>query len=178
MAALDQALDVLCQAGAWREELIQLVELLAERADRRLHPLPRALPVPLRVRGHDSRAEIGAVFGVFHDGSPWIHREDVLWHHLALGESQSTTTAAAPIGQRYVSGTSRVLLIVREQRQRDGRPGGPTEPFVCLGFARYESHEGERIWFVTEWRSAGGWNGRFRRRGCTAVVSHTCCCLA
>ena len=33
---------------------------------------------------------------------------------------------------------------VREQRKRDGRPGAPTEPFVCLGFARYESHEGER----------------------------------
>ena len=40
---LDQALDVLWQAGAWREELIQLLELLAERADHRLHPprLPR-----------------------------------------------------------------------------------------------------------------------------------------
>ena len=49
---LDQALDVLWQAGAWREELIQLLELLAERADRRLHPLPWALPVPLRVHGH------------------------------------------------------------------------------------------------------------------------------
>ncbi len=33
---------------------------------------------------------------------------------------------------------------VREQRKQDGRPGGPTEPFVCLGFATYESHEGER----------------------------------
>jgi len=33
---LDQALDVLWQAGACREELIQLLELLAERADQRL----------------------------------------------------------------------------------------------------------------------------------------------
>jgi hypothetical protein len=33
---------------------------------------------------------------------------------------------------------------VREQGKQDGRPGAPTEPFVCLGFARYESHEGER----------------------------------
>ncbi|SBO43345.1 protein of unknown function [Cyanobium sp. NIES-981] len=33
-----------------------------------------------------------------------------------------------------------MLLFVREQR----RQGTVTEPFVCLGFARYESHEGER----------------------------------
>ena len=32
---LDQALEVLWQAGAWREELIQMLLLLAERADRR-----------------------------------------------------------------------------------------------------------------------------------------------
>jgi hypothetical protein len=58
-----------------------------------------------------------------------------------------------------------VLLFVREQRKQDGRPGAPTEPFVCLGFATYESHEGERIWFVPEWRFAGGWSARSRRRG-------------
>jgi hypothetical protein len=53
---------MLWQAGAWREELIQLLELLAERADRRLHPLPWALPVPLRVHGHYTRAEIEAAY--------------------------------------------------------------------------------------------------------------------
>ena len=79
-------------------------------------------------------------------------------------ESQSTTTASSATGQRYVhheAHGSRVLLFVREQR----RQGTVTEPFVCLGFARYESHEGERIWLAAEWRSAGGWSGRFRRRG-------------
>jgi hypothetical protein len=94
---------------------------------------------------------------------------------LALGpslfhwESQSTTTAASPTSQRYIHHAnrgSRVLLFVREQRKQDGRPGAPTEPFVCLGFSRYESHEGERILFVHQWRSAGGWSGRSRRRGC------------
>ncbi|MDI9406484.1 MAG: DUF3427 domain-containing protein [Chitinophagaceae bacterium] len=183
---LDQALDVLWQAGAWREELIQLLELLAERADRRLHPLPWALPVPLRVHGHYSRAEIEAAFGVLTTESPWIHREGVLWHQasatdllfitlrksealfspstryrdLALGpalfhwESQSTTTASSPTGQRYIhheARGSRVLLFVREQRKQDGRPGAPTEPFVCLGFATYESHEGERPMAI-RWR--------------------------
>jgi hypothetical protein len=36
---------------------------------------------------------------------------------------------------------------VREQR----RQGTVTEPFVCLGFARYESHEGERPMAI-RWR--------------------------
>jgi hypothetical protein len=185
---------VLWQAGAWREELIQLLELLAERVDRRLHPLPWALPVPLRVHGHYSRAEIEAAYcyaeacgyGVLSTEAPWIHREGVLAHQssatdllfitlrksealfspstryrgLALGpalfhwESQSTTTAASAIGQRYIHHASRgskVLLFVREQRKQDGRPGGPTEPFVCLGFATYESHEGERPMAI-RWR--------------------------
>jgi hypothetical protein len=187
---LDQALDVLWQAGAWREELIQLLELLAERPlkqpQHRLHPLPWALPVPLRVHGHYSRAEIEAAFGVLTTESPWIHREGVLWlqasasdllfitlrksealfspstryRDLALGpalfhwESQSTTTESSATGQRYIhhaSRGSRVLLFVREQRKQDGRSGAPTEPFVCLGFASYESHEGERPMAI-RWR--------------------------
>jgi hypothetical protein len=191
---LDQALEVLWQAGAWREELIQLLELLAERADRRLHPLPWALPVPLRVHGHYSRAEIEAAYcfaeacgyGVLSTESPWIHREGVLAHQpsatdllfitlrksealfspstryrdLALGpslfhwESHSTTTASSATGQRtihHASRGSRVLLFVREHRKQDGRPGAPTEPFVCLGFATYESHEGERPMAI-RWR--------------------------
>jgi hypothetical protein len=182
---LDQALAVLWQAGAWREELIQLLDLLAS-CQRRLHPLPWALPVPLRVHGHYTRAEIEAAFGVLSTESPWIHREGVLWHQasatdllfitlrksealfspstryrdLALGpslfhwESQSTTTAASPTGQRYIHHAargSRVLLFVREHRKQDGRPGAPTEPFVRLGFASYERHEGERPMAI-RWR--------------------------
>jgi hypothetical protein len=34
--------------------------MLADRADCRLHPLPWALPVPLRVHGNYTRAEIEA----------------------------------------------------------------------------------------------------------------------
>ena len=136
---------VLWQAGAWRAELIQLLLLLADRADHRLHPLPWALPVPLRVHGRYSRAEIEAAFGVLTDDTPWIRREGVLAHQasatdllfitlrksearfspstryrdLALGpalfhwESQSTTTAGSPTGQRtihHASRGSRVLL--------------------------------------------------------------------
>ena len=53
---------------------------------------------------------------------------------------------------------------VREQRKQDGRPGAPTEPFVCLGFATDESHEGER---PMAWgKLCGGSSARSRRRGC------------
>ena len=78
------------------------------------------------------------------------------YRDLALGpslfhwESQSTTTAASDTGQRYVHHAargSRVLLFVREQR----RHGTVTAPFVCLGFARHESHEGERPMAI-RWR--------------------------
>ena len=155
---------------------------MAAAADHRLHPLPLALPVPLRVHGRYSRAEIEAAFGILRDDAPWIHREGVLWHEpsqtdllfvtlnkseslfspttryrdLALGpalfhwESQSTTTAASPTGQRYIhheTRGSRVLLFVREHR----RHGTVTEPFRCLGFVSYESHEGERPMAI-RWR--------------------------
>jgi hypothetical protein len=40
---------------------------------------------------------------------------------------------------------------VREHRREGGRAGGVTEPFRCLGFARYESHEEERPMAI-RWR--------------------------
>ena len=82
------------------------------------------------------------------------------YRDLALGpslfhwESQSITTAASATGQRYIhhaSRGSRVLLFVREHRREGGRAGGVTEPFRCLGFATYESHEGERPMAI-RWR--------------------------
>jgi hypothetical protein len=65
-------------------------------------------------------------------------------------ESQSLTRAASATGQRYIHHSARnlrVLLFVREQR----RQGTVTEPFVCLGFATYESHEGKRPMAI-RWR--------------------------
>jgi len=114
------------------------------------------------------------------DKSEALFSPSTRYRDLALGpalfhwESQSTTTAASPTGQRYIHHAargSRVLLFVREQRKQDGRPGAPTEPFVCLGFARYESHEGER---PMAWGNlCGGWSGRSRRRGYQAVAWHS-----
>ena len=114
------------------------------------------------------RLRLAASLALGAASAPRSHREGVLWNDLALGpalfhwESQSTTTAASPTGQRtihHASRGSRVLLYryaeacgyVREQRKQDGRPGAPTDPFVCLGFASYESHEGERPMAI-RWR--------------------------
>ncbi len=91
------------------------------------------------------------------------------------------TTASSATGQRTIHHAARgcrVLLYryaeacgyLREQPKQDGRPGAPTELFVCLGFARYESHEGER---PMAWGNlCGGWSDRFWRRGCQAVAWH------
>jgi hypothetical protein len=65
-------------------------------------------------------------------------------------ESQSNTREASATGQRYIHHVergSRVLLFVREESKR----GGVTLPFLCLGFADYVSHEGERPMAI-RWR--------------------------
>jgi hypothetical protein len=65
-------------------------------------------------------------------------------------ESQSLTREASATGQRYIHHVergSRVLLFVREENRR----GGVTLPFLCLGFADYVSHQGERPMAI-RWR--------------------------
>jgi hypothetical protein len=65
-------------------------------------------------------------------------------------ESQSLTRETSLKGQRYIHHVergSRVLLFVREESKR----GGVTLPFLCLGFATYVSHEGERPMAI-RWR--------------------------
>ena len=62
-------------------------------------------------------------------------------------ESQSTATVASPTGQRYVTGTSTVLLFVREQSKDEFG----TAPYLFLGPARYVDHSGERPIALT-WR--------------------------
>ncbi len=52
-----------------------------QAALRRLHPLPWTLPLPLRVHGRYSRAEVLAAFDAVDErGAPRSHREGVLWH--------------------------------------------------------------------------------------------------
>lgn len=60
-------------------------------------------------------------------------------------ESQSTTSVGSTTGQRYLRGTSVVLLFVREQK--DNEFG--TSPYLFLGPATYVSHEGDRPIAIT-----------------------------
>ena len=62
-------------------------------------------------------------------------------------ESQNATSVASPTGQRYLNGTSHVLLFVREQEKNEFG----TAPYVFLGPVDYVSHEGERPIAIT-WR--------------------------
>ena len=79
------------------------------------------------------------------------------YRDLALGpglfhwESQRSIHHAARGSRMLLYRHAEACGYVREQRKQDGRPGGPTEPFVCLGFATYESHEGERPMAI-RWR--------------------------
>ena len=55
-------------------------------------------------------------------------------------ESQSLTSVASKTGQRYVNGTSHVLLFVREEQKDEFG----TAPYLFLGPARYVEHKGEK----------------------------------
>jgi hypothetical protein len=80
-------------------------------------------------------------------------------------ESQSTTRAASPTGQRYIHHRERgthVVLFVRETKRS---PNGGTAPYFCVGTARYVEHHAERpmqiIWKLDR-RLPGDLFTRFR----------------
>lgn len=60
-------------------------------------------------------------------------------------ESQSTTSLASETGQRYVNGTSTVLLFVREEPKDEFG----TSAYLFLGQASHVSHAGERPIAIT-----------------------------
>ncbi|WP_244963099.1 DUF3427 domain-containing protein [Nocardioides dongkuii] len=60
-------------------------------------------------------------------------------------ESQSTTSLASPTGQRYVTGTSTVMLFCRVEQKGEY----DTAPYVFLGPASYVEHVGERPIAIT-----------------------------
>jgi superfamily II DNA or RNA helicase/HKD family nuclease len=62
-------------------------------------------------------------------------------------ESQSTTSIASKTGQRYVNGTSHVLLFVREEQKDEFG----TASYLFLGPAHHVEHKGERPIALT-WR--------------------------
>lgn len=60
-------------------------------------------------------------------------------------ESQSTTATTSSTGTRYLSGTSNVLLFVREEQKDEFG----TSPYLFLGPATYVSHAGDRPIAIT-----------------------------
>jgi len=76
------------------------------------------------------------------------YRDYAIAPHLFHWESQSTTTAASPTGQRYILHQQRgghILLFVRHDKGASDR----TTPYTFLGPADYVSHTAERpIQFV------------------------------
>jgi len=76
-----------------------------------------------------------------------MYNDYAISERLFHWQSQSTTSASSPTGLRYVSGTSKVLLFVREFN----KIGNVSQPFVCLGTARYVSHTGSKPMSIV-WR--------------------------
>lgn len=78
-----------------------------------------------------------------------LYRDYALTPNLFHWESQSTTGENSPTGQRYITHESRgtdVVLFVRETKV--GEIG--TEPYTCLGRARYVRHSGSKPMAI-EW---------------------------
>jgi hypothetical protein len=74
-----------------------------------------------------------------------MYQDRAITPELFQWESQSTTSAASPTGQRYVNhvdGGSTVHLFVRETKAADGDLGAP--PYLYAGPMTYMSHQGDR----------------------------------
>ncbi|MEA5443863.1 DUF3427 domain-containing protein [Cyanobium gracile] len=156
-----------------RAELVELFALLIERTDHLVTPLDWVRadppPMPLQLHGRYSRAEVFAAFGLLNEARPFPGREGVFcdnatqcdvffitlkkserlfspttrYNDVAISpwefhwESKSLTREASATGQRYIHHVERGSRV--------------TLPFLCLGFAEYVSHEGERPMAI-RWR--------------------------
>ncbi|WP_166352980.1 DUF3427 domain-containing protein [Phytoactinopolyspora limicola] len=76
-----------------------------------------------------------------------MYRDYAISPELFHWESQNSTSLASPTGRRYLSGSSHVLLFVRNTTSDDLGAA----PYLCLGEASYVSHQGERPIAMT-WR--------------------------
>ncbi|WP_353587217.1 DUF3427 domain-containing protein [Mycobacterium sp. URHD0025] len=77
-----------------------------------------------------------------------MYRDFALSPELCHWESQSTTSAASPTGQRYIHHSERgshILLFVRETKTN----AFGAAPYIFLGPADYVAHEGSLQWTAT-----------------------------
>jgi uncharacterized protein DUF3427 len=74
-----------------------------------------------------------------------MYQDRAITQQLFQWESQSTTSAASPTGQRYIHHAGRgstVRLFVRESKESDGDLGAP--PYLYAGPMKYVQHSGDR----------------------------------
>jgi hypothetical protein len=148
-----------------QEEMLELLSVLESRA---AHRPQVSADLPFALHCHYSRDEIVAPFRdnpeSMRQGTFYVEEFGLDVHIVTLckserhfspsnryadyfrspdllyWESQSTTTAHSPTGQRLINGLGRHLFFVREGKFEDGR----TSPFNCLGYGKPISSEGER----------------------------------
>ncbi|MER7211315.1 DUF3427 domain-containing protein [Streptosporangium sp. NPDC000239] len=159
--------DLLASHPQRREELREIASVLEER----MHRVTTEVEgLPLRLHARYSKNEALAAFGVdrpgnVREGVKWVpaanadvffvtlrkskgfspttmYNDRAISSTLFHWESQSTTRASSPTGQRYVSGESTVHLFLRENKDEEGFLGVP--PFFYAGPVTYVSSEGDR----------------------------------
>lgn len=74
-----------------------------------------------------------------------LYRDYPISPTLFHWESQSTTSIASKTGQRYLTGSSNVLIFARDKKADEFG----TAPYLFLGPARYVEHTGERPIAIT-----------------------------
>lgn len=172
---LQNGLDDLWANPARLEELRELIGILRQRVHRVTTPENPGGVRPLHLHARYSLGELLAGFGMANpkdaqgSGVRWLEPEaaDVFWFNLRKSEkhfspttmyadraisptlfqweSQSTTSATSPTGERYVNHVGRgstVHLFFRESKDSDGALGAP--PYFYAGPATYVSHTGSR----------------------------------
>lgn len=171
-ATLEEARNAIRAHPAIVEELLELFDLLEERADHLTYPIESA---PVSIHARHSLVEIFSAFGRITPGSFYQHREGVyrdeatnsdlffvtleksqrdyspstLYKDYAISpalfhwESQSLTTQLSSTGQRYIKHRELGGQILLFVRVRR-KQDGLTVPYTFLGTVDYVSHKGER----------------------------------
>ncbi|WP_224362857.1 DUF3427 domain-containing protein [Hyalangium versicolor] len=169
---LDEGFERLWAEPARRQELLEVLALLADRLERVTPALDLLEQVPLRVHARYSRDEALAAFGVekpnsVRQGVKWVESEraDLLFvtlqkterHYspttryrdyaisslLFHWESQNLTSENSETGQRYVTHVARGSSVHLFIREaKEGLLGA--SPYVYAGPANYMKHEGSR----------------------------------
>ncbi|NJC66988.1 DUF3427 domain-containing protein [Planosporangium flavigriseum] len=170
--SFEEGLERLWAVPSRCDELRQVASVLRSRIHRVGRPVDLSGRIPLTLHARYSRDEVRAAFGVaepVREGVKWVEAEQAdlffvtlnktLEHYspttmyedraitpeLFQWESQSTTSAASPTGQRYVKHAARgssVHLFLRESKDSDGALGVP--PYLYAGRMRYVQHSGDR----------------------------------